>query len=484
MTDLLTRANPSLSKVAPPRLPSLPARLNRLTDTVRLVSDPFSFMKRVKAQYGDLVSMDGFPLNYTFALNAEYTRQMLTNPGLFRNGEASEYPFRPPADSALARMTLTLNAINGDLHKQQRRLMMPAFHRKRVETYRDVMVELTNKKLDEWQSDPDQPRDMLREMKQLTMAVAVKTLLGLDPDRDGNGETSRRLVERWVASASGVLATLLPFDWPGTPFRRILRLSEEIEKLFKDLIAERRAQPDGDDVLSTLIAARDEDGTGLSEQDLVSQTLALFVAGHETTATALTWTLFLLSQHPRVMSDLVDELEGNLHGSSPTVQNVNDLTLLDRVVKESMRIISPFVFGMRFNAQETDLGSYRIPAHTMLVFAPAILHHDPAVYPQPRRFRPERWETLDPTPYQYLPFSSGPRMCIGATFATLEIKLILAATLQRYRLTLAPNARIDRAGLLLTYPRHGLPMLARPQDHQFGKNPARGNINRIVDCGL
>ncbi|HEX2914764.1 MAG TPA: cytochrome P450 [Chloroflexia bacterium] len=463
-----------------PAIPAaVPARIkaSRWLNPLLMARDPFVYLRRLNRTYGDIVNLNGGIMDYTFVFSPEYTRRVLTNPDLFHNGEIEDYRLNLPKDSPVLRLAHTLNAINGEKHRTQRRLMMPAFHRKRVEAYRDDMASLTRQKMDSWQ--PGQTYDMMREMKQLTMSVAVKALLGMDPDREG--DRTRALVERWIASGSSLAALVLPLNFPGTPFYRMVSLAGQIEAEFKELIARKRASGvDRGDVLSMLIAAHDENGERLNDEELVAQTLALFVAGHETTATALAWTLFLLSQHPRVMSDLVDELEGKLHGDFPTVEQVNELPLLDRVIKESMRVLSPFLWGLRITTEPCEIGPYSLPRSRTVGFAPAIIHHNPDFYPEPERFLPRRWETIDPSPYEYLPFASGPRMCIGATFALMEMKIILPAMLQRYRLTLAPGAKIDRVGFLLAQPARGLPMQVNRQDHNFVFNPARGNIHAAV----
>lgn len=478
MTELLEKSaratNPTLKKIPQVQVRN---RVEVVLNTLRLTRDPLVYMRNLHARYGEIVKTRTLPVDYTFIFNAEFTRQVLSNTNLYHNGSMEDYGTKITEDSPLYNLSSALNTVNGDLHKFQRRLMMPAFHRKRVETYRDQMVALTEQKLAEWR--PGETRDMLREMKQLTMSVAIETLLGLEAGPQS--EKARRVVEHWLKVGSNPLALVFPYDVPGSPFRTLNRTAGQVEKIVRELIESKRASgQDKGDVLSMLLQARDEDGTMLADRDLISQTMALFVAGHETTATALSWTLFLLAQHPRVMADLLDELDGQLHGQAPTLEQLNELPFLNYVIDESMRILSPFVFGMRFAREDTSLGDYFVPKGSVVAFAPAHLHHDPAVYPEPRRFLPRRWETAQPGTYEFLPFSAGPRMCIGATFALMEIRLVLATLLQRFRLTVVPQAKIDRTDLLLCAPRHGLPMQIQSQDRQFVANPVRGDIHKIV----
>jgi cytochrome P450 len=451
--------------------------LGKYINMLKLARDPFVFMQKLQREYGDIVKMPGSPMTITFVFSPEFTRQVLTDTNIYHNGEADKLPFKVPKNSALSRLSKTMNTINGERHRHQRKLVMPAFHRKRVETYHDEMVELIERKLTEWQGVTRV--SFLQEMKQLTMAVAVKTLLGLDPLKEG--DHTRKLVERWIFAGASPLGLLLPFNIPGLPFYNSVKLAEEVEVEFKAIIERKRRENSHDNsALTMMMHAHAEDGTRLTDEELVAQTLALFIAGHETTATALTWTLFLLTQHPAAYRELVNELETTLNGAAPTLEQLNRLPYLEKVINESMRILSPFLWGFRITTQATQLGDYFIPEGDIVAFAPAIVQHNDQIYPEPNHFDPSRWDKINPTPYEYLPFSSGSRMCIGATFALMEMKLALAMLLQRYRFALVPNSKIDRTGFILCYPKHGLPLEVAPQDHNFNKNPVRGNVGQVV----
>jgi cytochrome P450 len=232
-----------------------------------------------------------------------------------------------------------------------------------------------------------------------------------------------------------------------------------------------------------LIHARDEDGTRLTEDELIGQANLLFLAGHETTANALTWTLFLLSQHPQVLADLHDELSGKLHGDPPTVEQMAELPLLERVIKESMRLLPPVPLGSRTATKPTELGPYLLPQWTEIVFSQYHTHHAADLYPEPERFRPDRWLGLNPSAYEYIPFGGGPRLCVGAAFAMMEMKVVLPLLLQRYRLELVPGARIDRFVNMTMAPKYGMPMVVRPQDREFarGKTAVHGDVREMVE---
>jgi cytochrome P450 len=311
------------------------------------------------------------------------------------------------------------------------------------------------------------------------MCIASQTLFGVDASADAGSVGP--LIQRWMALLESGGVFLLPKDWPGTPMRRLLGVADRLEARILVLIEQKRANPNAHhDVLSMLVAARDEDGTAMTDAELIGQTSVLFVAGHETSSNALTWTLFLLSQHPRILADLVDELAGVLHGDAPTVEQLGQLPLLERVVKESLRLLPPAPFQMRHSSAPFQLGPYEAPAYATVTISSYITHRLPEIYADPLRFRPARWETLEPTVYEYMPFGAGPHMCIGSTFALMEIKIVLAMLLQRFRPQLAPGARVDRRVAITMSPRHGMPMTVLSPDDAARPVAPRGNIHEMV----
>jgi cytochrome P450 len=370
--------------------------------------------------------------------------------------------------------------MNGAVHRQQRRLALPAFHKKRVEGYRDEMVAIGERALDGWK--PGARIDIAREMQRLTLCIASQTLFGVDASADAGSVGP--LIQRWMRLLESAGVFLLPRNWPGTPMRRLMHDSEELERRIVALIARKRADLAAHhDVLAMLIQARDDDGTGMTDAELIGQTAVLFVAGHETSSNALTWTLFLLSQHPGVLADLRDELHGVLRGAAPTVEQLGHLPLLERVVKESLRLLPPAPFQMRYSVVPFQLGPYIGPANATVTISSYMTHRLPELYAEPLRFRPERWETIDPTVYEYMPFGAGSHMCIGSTFALMEIRILLAMILQRFAPQLAPGARVDRHVSITMSPRQGMPMAVAPAGAASRAVAPRGNIREMVDLG-
>jgi cytochrome P450 len=315
------------------------------------------------------------------------------------------------------------------------------------------------------------------------MRIAAQTLLGGDIDSKEAQQVAQLMVDTFAMMGSP-LVHLLRRDYPGLPYHRLLDRVAEFDRAIRAIVVHKRAQGmDTGDVLSMLLQARDaETGTTLTDDELLGHVGVLFVAGHETSANALSWTLLLLSQHPQLAADLLDELDQVLRGDAPTVEQLTQLPLLEQVIKESLRLIPPAPWNGRVTAQPTELGGYVLPVGTEVLVSIYETHHMPEVYSQPNVFLPRRWETISPTIYEYNPFSAGPRMCIGATFAMMEIKIILAMLLQRYRFESLP-ATINVGGLIVFHPAPGLPMIVQHRDRQFqrGVGGLQGTIRAVVE---
>jgi cytochrome P450 len=441
-----------------------------------LSRDPLNVMLDLHERYGNLVALSRSAPVILFAFGAEFNRRLLSDANLFHNNIG--FGLTLPEGSAAARVSNGLLAMNGERHRRQRRLMLPSFHRRQVAGYQALMVDTIERHLSHWTSG--ETRDIAREMQELTLAVALRTLFSLEP-----GPAARSLGAFFTASLEvdiSPLESLLPQRFPGPGTRRLIAIAEQIEAQVRALIAERRADATPrNDVLATLIAARDEDGAALTDDELVGQTYTLFAAGHETSANALAWALFLLQQHPAVLADLHAELDATLGGAAPDLEQLNRLPLLDGVVKEVLRLMPPASLLLRVSTAPFTLGGYELPQDAAVFLSPLVTHRDPAAFPDPLAFCPARWEGADPSLYAYLPFGAGPRMCIGTTFALMEIKLALAMLVQRFRLELPANAVVDPELRLTLRPRGGLPMRIYAQDRVFSATAVQGTIRRLVD---
>jgi cytochrome P450 len=435
--------------------------------------DPLGRMLSLYRDYGTLVQPGG-PGGMVFAFGPEHNQRLLSDTTLFYNPDLTRIC---PEGSSLHRLWTGLVNMNGERHKQNRRRMMPAFQRKRVESYQELMHEVIEHSTAHWKAG--EVRDLSHEMMLLTLRVVMRALFGIDDfdEMDRVGE----LLKRWLGLYASAPVHLFPHDVPLTPFRTLLRLSEQVEAEIRDIIARRRRLGPGQDVLSVLMSATDEEGGSLTEQELFGHIALLYVAGHETSANALTWTFFLLEQHPEVLADVVDELQSVLQGQHPTVESLPKLPLLDRVIKESLRLLPPVPFSSRRGMAAFELGGVELPEGTVVRYSPFITHRMPELYEQPNRFLPSRWETLEPSPYAYLPFAAGPRMCIGYSFAMQEIGLTLASLLPRFRFERVPGHRVDRKVLATFSPKHGLPMVLHAQDRAFRRTPLEGDVAELLE---
>jgi cytochrome P450 len=445
---------------------------------LRFFRDPVGVLLSLRERYGPIAAVsDGDP-SLVCLFGPEHNRAVLSDPQRFHNFAEPPFPF--PPDSGISRLWNGLTAMNGERHRRHRRLLQPPFQKGTVDGYRDDVVGLAGAILETW------PRDGLFDLDEatavLTLRIAMRVLFGVDVERDARD--LGRMAKATLQQLTSVAVMAFPYDLPSTPYSDMLALADRMEARVRALVAEKRMQPVGRDVLSLLVRAHDEDGASLTDSELVGHANVLYVAAHETTAFTLSWTLFLLSQHPTVAADLADEVRGVLRGDAPTVAQIARMPLLDAVLKESMRLLpaTPFFFLRRLTGS-SQVGPFTLPEGSTLILSPLVTHRDPDLFPEPKRFRPERWQGLTPSPYEYLPFGAGPRLCLGAPFAALVLRLVLPMIVQRSRFRLAWSADVSRRVQGITMgPKHGMPMRVTPQDGWYPRpTRVRGDIHELVD---
>jgi cytochrome P450 len=350
----------------------------------------------------------------------------------------------------------------GDTWLRQRRLIQPAFHRQRIAAYGDVMAGYAERAMQEWKDG--QTRDVHADMMAVTQAIVAKTLFDADVSDTAwdVGQALHVLTEDFSRRRTRLFE--LP-GWIPTPARRRYRAAvEQLDRIVYDIIAaRRRSGEDRGDLLSILLAARDaDDGSRMTDQQVRDEIMTLFLAGHETTAVSLSWTWYLLAQHPAVEAQLVDEVRRVLAGRLPTVADLPRLRYTEMVVTESMRLYPPAFMVTRRVVEPFEVGGHRMAPDTTLVMSQWVVQRDQRWFEAPEAFRPERWESdlAKRLPrYAYFPFGGGPRLCIGNTFATMEATLLLATIAQRFRFTLAPRASVTPLLSVTLRPAHGIPMI-------------------------
>jgi cytochrome P450 len=466
-------ANAGYDLASSPPSGSLPITVGSLLD---FAHNPLQTMRRLHRAHGQIAALEDNGQRLVFAFAPDHVQRVLSDPNLFHS---QFFAIRGPKNSAQRHLTCGLLSMNGEEHKRHRRLVMGPFQKQTFAAYRDALVALADQLVQEWQ--PGTVRDIFPDMTRHMLRVTSNLLFGFD--RPALAYEIGHLIERWVRMNHEVGMGAFVSD-PGlaASYSRLLALAEELEKSIRAMIAHRRSAPLGTDVLAQLLRAHDETGAALTDAELIGQTTILFGAAHLTTANTLTWTLFLLAQHPRVAADLAAELRAVLGGAAPTVDQLDRLPLLDRVIKESMRLLPASAYSQRLSAEPTDLGPFRLAKGTCVIFSQVITHHMPDLFPAPRQFRPQRWQTLAPSPYAYFPFAAGPRKCVGAGLALMTLKITLAAILQRYHLSVEPGAVIDgNVTFTMLNPTSGMPMRILPAAAPFTAAAVGGNIHELVD---
>ncbi len=352
----------------------------------------------------------------------------------------------------------------GELWKRERRLAQPAFHRTRLATYATVMGEYARQEAASWRDG--EVRDMADEMMRLTLRVVGRTLFGADVAADAThlGEAMDDVRRAFVARLDAVQP--LPDRVPTRTNRTLRRAVADMDRVVLRVIADRRADGgDAGDLLSMLMAAQDDTGTGMTDQQLRDEVMSLFVGGHETTAIALTWTWHLLATHPEVEATVRDELADVLGGRTPTVDDVPRLAVLERVLRESMRLYPPVYAFDRKALVDTSVGGVAVRRGTVVLVSPWVVHRSGRTYRDPAAFTPDRW--LDPglrRGYGYLPFGGGPRVCIGNGFAWMEMTLVMAALLQQVSCAPVAGRVVEPEASITLRPRGGLPLVVRRLD--------------------
>jgi len=437
--------------------------------------DPIGCVIAIQERYGSLTALRpplrfGGPRRTTvFAFGPRQNEQVLGHPEVFRTGGQG---IPGPRGSLQSKLRQGLTRMKEPKHRSQRQLLMPAVMKGAVDRYVPAMQRIITEELERWRADARLDMDL--EMRHITMRITGETLFS-EPDRDSSLKFGC-MVEEWLRRNYTVGATYFPVNCPGSSYRTLLKYAERLAGVIGAMISRRRAASvEGGDFLSVLIKARDEGRATVSENDLLGQTAILFAASFETTATALSWTLFLLAQFPQIAANLRDEI-----GSAPAAE-VDNLPLLDAVIKESMRILPPVALTIRAVTQTTELSGLALHKGDRAICSHYLTHRIPELYPNPNGFVPQRWATIKPGHYEYIPFSAGPRQCIGPVFATRMIKQVLAAMLPRFGFRVIDNVRIDRAFRVTMVPRNGLPMSIHNPNEKLRPARVLGNIHQMVD---
>ena len=423
--------------------------------------NPPEFLRSVARSHGDLVHFRLGPQDIYLVSKPDWIKDILVT----HQTNFTKSRFLERAKILLGEGLLT---SEGEFHHRQRRLVQPAFHRDRLIGYASAMVECTAHQRELWTDGAE--LDMSREMARLTLAVVAKTLFNADvtseADNIGAALTQVMILFDLV---------VMPFsEWieklPLPSIRRFYKARDFLDKTIYKIIAERRAsKEDTGDLLSMLLLAQDEDGqSGMTDQQIRDEALTLFLAGHETTANALMWTWYLLSENPAAAAKFYEEVDRVLQGRLPAFDDLPQLKYTEGVLAEGMRLYPPaWVIGRRVKT-EYAIADYKVPLRAILMMSPWVVQRDPRWFPEPDQFKPERWASPndDRPKFSYFPFGGGTRVCIGERFAWMEGVLLLAAIAQKWRFKLVPGHPVATAALITLRAKHGMKMVAerRPDD--------------------
>jgi cytochrome P450 len=423
--------------------------------TFRWMRQPLPFLEECAHRYGDIFTIRLLGFRPVILSNPEAIKEVFAgNPRVLFAGQANIVlkPF-------LGQHSLLL--LDGDEHLRQRRLILPAFHGERMQAYGRTMMEAAHASIDTWPTGDVFP--LHRPMQRITLQIILRTVFGID-----EGERFRRLSEL-LSKALDIVAwppLLLPAMQrdlgPLSPWGRFLRLyAEAAQILYAEMRQRRESGTAGrTDVLSMMMAARDENGAALSDEELRDELVTLLVAGHETTATALCWAFRWLLSDPVLHERLLDEIASAFEGGQLVPEKVARLELLDGAVRETLRLSPVIPLVGRVLQEPLRVLGHDLPAGTVLAPCIYLTQRRASVYPDPERFDPERYRNFKPGAAEWFPFGGGVRRCIGAAFATYEMKMVLATILSRTTLALRPGyrPRVVRRSITLT-PAEGLPVI-------------------------
>lgn len=450
----------------------LPVTHGEIADFAR---DPVVCMRRLWADHGEIAALEEDGQRLYFVFGPRFTKEVLSDSNRFHS---RFFAVMGGKRSAQRRVTSGLLSMNGDEHRRQRRLVMEPFQKRSIVGYEDAIVAEAEETLAAWR--PGAVRDINADMTRHMLRLTCRILFGLE-DQDLAYQVGE-LTERWVALNHRIgPAAFTPNAMLTAGYDELLRAADELEAVVKEMLHRKRSGRLGNDVMSLLIRAHDDEG-GITDEQLIGHITLLFGAAHLTSAHTLSWTLFLLSQHPQVMQELHAELQTKLGGRAPRPDEVDDLPVLDRALKESMRVLPASSYSQRIAAEPVQLGPFELHRGNVVIFSQFVTHRIPQLYPEPQRFLPDRWKSIAPSPYAYLPFGAGPRMCIGAALGMLQLKMTLPIMLQRFKLNVVPGAAVNgRIMSTMLFPVGEMPMLISAQDGRFTSFPVAGNIHALVD---
>jgi cytochrome P450 len=436
-------------------LPPGPKRKPLLGNLLDFRRNPPDFLLNAANQHGEVVYIKLGPQDVFLVNSPDLIKDVLvTNHKNFIKSRGLQMAKRFLGEGMLT--------SEGEFHRRQRRLAQPAFHRQRIANYADAMVTYGVKLRDRW--DDGETLDVSQEMMRVTLSIVGKTLFDAEVASEASeiGDALTAILKMFERITNPFAAIIARLPLPSNA--RMEKARQRLDETIYRIINERRkSNVDRGDLLSMLLIAQDEegDGSGMTDKQVRDESLTLFLAGHETTANALTWTWFLLSQNAEVEAKFHEEIDTLLGARLPTFEDVAKLRYTEKVFAESMRLYPPAWTLGRQVLNDYQLGPYIIPKGAIILMSPYVMHHTARYYPEPFRFDPERWteEAREARPkFSYFPFGGGPRVCIGEQFAWMEGVLLLATIAQHWRMRLAESQVVKPQAMVTLRPKYGMRM--------------------------
>ena len=437
-------------------LPPGPRGLNLLRHSLTFGRDWSGFLTRCAQQYGDVIFFRFLNVPICLVVHPDGIEQILVrNSGNFL--KSRDYrALKPVVGNGLL-------TSEGEFWQEQRKQIQPAFRHENIITYARIMTDTAAAMLAGWKDG--ETRDINEEMMSATLDIVAKSLFGSDVSGEarGVGQAVTVVMEQFIGQAN--MAFVLPDKIPIPQSARLRRSMKHLDEVVYGIIRKRHAAPKHTgDLLGALLEAQDERGSRMTDGQLRDEIMTLFLAGHDTTANALSWTWYLLAQNPGKDEALFAELGAVLGSRAPTAADLPRLRYTEMVIKESMRLYPPAWGVGRRAIRDFELDGYRIPAGTNFFLLQWVTQRDARFFPEPERFEPERWRD-DPIRsgrlprFAYFPFGGGPRVCVGAGFAMMEATLLLATIAHRFRLTLKPGQAIEPLFSVTLRPKRGMRMV-------------------------
>ena len=414
--------------------------------------NPIKFITRLQNEYGDVAAFSLMGNKSVLISNPEEIERVLLETGKRYGKFAPSYALRTILGNGLVRS-------EGDFWKRQRKLIAPAFHSQSIKRYADQMVTYGQDMAATWENGA--ARDIHQDMMTLTQRIIMKVLFDVDVlnNTSNASEAFDAMMQGLGAEMSGIEAVLPEFI-PTASRTKVAEGVAYINGLLIDIIEKRRAEgSEKHDLLTMLMDARDDDGQPMSTEQLLDEIRSLYLAGHETTATTLSWTWLLLSQNPDAYAKVEAEIEQVLNGRAATAEDVQRLPYCNAVIKEALRCYPVAWITQRTALEDVEIGGYRIARGTAVWLSPWLVHHDPRWYADPEAFVPERWlkdKAEQPAREVYIPFGGGPHICIGNGLAMMEAVLLLATLLQEHHVSVLREQPVEMELAGTMRPKFGL----------------------------